>query len=441
VRKLWGCVVFSSISGYLGSAADVSLVALVAISSLLGLGFVWTQILHVRHLRAGLDREQALLSLPLPADRELPSVLVQIPTFNEGALVTRILGAVAALDWPRDKLHIQVLDDSTDESAELARLAVEDYRRRGHDVVLLHRHDRSGFKAGALKVGLARSNAPFVAMFDADYLPQPDFLRRCLPALVHNPDAAFVQARCGFLNSEDNWLTRAQRTVMNCHLTVEQATRSWAGQILPFNGTCGVWRRAAIDQAGGWQGDTLTEDLDLSYRTQLLGWRAFYLSSVVVPGELPQTFAAWRKQQLRWNTGFAQNAYKLLPVIWGGEASWRRRLESTLHLGSCFHGMLGLAQGIALWGALLLGTSTLLFVLSLVALQWLGTVMTYAGIVRLTNRFLAQGDSGTERRYPATVGTLMLMHNLSTMLSAWGVLRGIAGTRFEFVRTPKTGTR
>ena len=239
-------------------------------------------------------------------------------------------------------------DDSTDESAEIARTAVRDYQRRGHRVTLIQRAGRSGFKAGALKAGLACSSEPFVAVFDADYVPRPDFLRLCMLPLLADPDLAFVQARCDFLNGTENWITRAQQVILDSHFGVEQATRSWGGHVLPFNGTCGIWRRAAIEAAGGWHGDTLTEDLDLSYRAQLAGWRAIHLVSVAVAGELPATLSAWQKQQQRWNKGFAQTARKLLPVIWQGEFTWRRKIESTFHLGGCVYGIMSVAQ-VVLW--------------------------------------------------------------------------------------------
>ena len=225
---------------------------------------VW---LHLRHKRDGLQREQEILAVPLLADAALPAVIVQIATFNEGMLIWRVLAAVTAFDWPRDRLRVQVLDDSTDESAEIARTAVRDFQRRGHNVALVQRSRRSGFKAGALKAGLACSSEPFIAIFDADYVPRSDFLRLTMRPLLADPNLAFVQARCDFLNGPDNRVTRAQQVMLDSHFGVEQAARSWAGQFLPFNGTCGVWRRSAIDAAGGWHGDTF----DRGSRPQLSG--------------------------------------------------------------------------------------------------------------------------------------------------------------------------
>ena len=279
--------------GIVGRTTDITLVVFLLVQSALAFRVSQTVLLHLRYRRTGIEKERIALTQPLPAEDELPAVLIQIPTFNEGHLVRRALDAAVSLDLPRrERLQIQLLDDSTDASAEIARATVAAFRRRGHDVVLIQRSHRTGFKAGALTAGLACSNQPFVAVFDADYVPSSDFLRLCLRPLLGDPRLAFVQARCDFLNAGENRVTHAQQVILESHFAVEQPTRCWAGQILPFNGTCGIWRRAAIEAAGGWHGDTLTEDLDLSYRAQMKGWRALYLVSVAVPGELPNTLAS-----------------------------------------------------------------------------------------------------------------------------------------------------
>jgi len=296
-------------SGFLaivGRTADITLIVFILMQLALAFRVSQTVLLHLYHRSTGLERERIALARPLPAEDALPAVLVQIPTFNEGRLVRRVLDSVVSLDWPRDRLQIQLLDDSTDASAEIARATIAEFRFRGHDVTLIQRSHRAGFKAGALRAGLACSSQPFVAVFDADYVPSPDFLRRCLRPLLDDPHLAFVQARCDFLNARENRITHAQQVILESHFAVEQPARCWAGQFLPFNGTGGVWRRAAIEAAGGWHGDTLTEDLDLSYRAQMRGWRALYLVSVAVPGELPDSLASWGMQQCRWNKGFAQ---------------------------------------------------------------------------------------------------------------------------------------
>jgi cellulose synthase/poly-beta-1,6-N-acetylglucosamine synthase-like glycosyltransferase len=405
---------------------------------------VLTLLQHLRHRRAGMQSEREMLAVGLPDNDALPAVLVQIPTFNEGALVRRVLDAVTALDWPRNRLTIQVLDDSTDASAELARTAVAEYQARGHDVVLLQRTDRVGFKAGALKAGLAVTDQPYVAIFDADYVPAPDFLRRCLRPLLARPDLAFVQARCDFLNAAQNWVTRAQEVILDSHYAVEQPTRSWTGEFLPFNGTCGVWRRAAIEAAGGWHGDTLTEDLDLSYRAQLAGWRAVYLASIAVPGELPDTLAVWQRQQLRWNKGFAQTARKLLPgIILRRQLPWHDKMIAVLHLGGCTFGVL-LGITIAAW-VLDVGFGTISYpiVLPLAGLGLLQAVVGALGLAVVSRTLLR--SLGVRRATDGLLPVLRVvlktigMHAYAGAMTARGVLDGARGRGSSFLRTPKRG--
>jgi cellulose synthase/poly-beta-1,6-N-acetylglucosamine synthase-like glycosyltransferase len=431
----------SAYLGIIGRAADITLVGLLLIQLALAFRVSQTVLLHLYHRRTGLERERIALTRPLPADDELPAVLVQIPTFNEGRLVRRVLDAVVSLDWPRDRLQIQVLDDSTDASAEIARATVAEFALRGYNVSLLQREHRAGFKAGALRAGLACSRQPFVAVFDADYVPSPDFLRLCLRPLLDDPDLAFVQARCGFLNATENRVTHAQQVILESHFAVEQPTRCWAGHFLPFNGTGGVWRRAAIEAAGGWQGDTLTEDLDLSYRAQMRGWRALYLVSVAVPGELPESLASWGIQQCRWNKGYAQTTRKLLPSICGSRLPWRRKLDAALHLGGCAVGPLVLAT-VVLWGIdTLLGTISYSLVLPLVALSLLQGLTGAFAMALLSSDLLRRAEVGSQTRsFMRTCGLTcytILMHHYAAALTARSVIDGIRGRASAFVRTPK----
>ncbi len=267
-------------------------------------------------LLAGLRLTRPLQSprRPLLPDEALPPVLVQLPVRNEGALAVRVAAAAARLDWPR--LHIQVLDDGDEETHEALKQAILAAVPAGTSIAVLRRGERTGFKAGNLAFGLAQSDEPFIAMFDADFVPEPDFLRRTVPALIADTGLAFVQSRWGHANRETNWLTRAQGLLLDAHFAIEQEARNRAGLPLSFNGSGGVWRREAINHAGGWHGDTLTEDLDLSIRAALKGWRSCFLSDVVAYGELPETAAAWRAQQGRWTKGHAQCARKLLGTVW-----------------------------------------------------------------------------------------------------------------------------
>jgi cellulose synthase/poly-beta-1,6-N-acetylglucosamine synthase-like glycosyltransferase len=431
--------------GVIGRCADIVLVLALLLQFPLGFQLVRTLWQHLRLRRDGMRAEREMLALGLPREADLPAVLVQIPTYNEGELVRRVLEAVTALDWPRDRLAIQVLDDSIDDSAALARAVTAEYCERGHDVTLLQRADRAGFKAGALKIGLACTEQPYVAVFDADYVPAPDFLKKCLAPLLAQHDLAFVQARCDFLNAAQNWLTRAQEVILDSHFAAEQPTRSWSGEFLPFNGTCGVWRRAAIEAAGGWHGDTLTEDLDLSYRAQMAGWRALYLVSVAVPGELPDALAIWRRQQLRWNKGFAQTARKLLPrILSDSDLPWRDRSIATLHLGGCTFGVL-LAVSATAWVIDVgLGTITSPVVLPIAAVDLLQALIGALGLAVASRTLLR--SLGVRR---VTDGLLPLlsvvaktlgMHAYAGAMTARGVLDGVRGRHSSFLRTPKKGS-
>jgi cellulose synthase/poly-beta-1,6-N-acetylglucosamine synthase-like glycosyltransferase len=265
-------------------------------------------------------------------DEALPDVLVQLPVRNEGALAVRVAAAAARLNWPRGKLEIQVLDDGNAETHEELKRAVLAAVPDGVKISVLRRGERTGFKAGNLAFGLSHSEAPFVAVFDADFEPAPDFLYKTVPALVADPGLCFVQARWGHANRDRNWLTRTQGLLLDAHFAVEQDARFRSGLPMSFNGTAGVWRREAIEHAGGWTGDTLTEDLDLSIRCALRGWRGAFAADVVAPGELPETAAAWRAQQARWTKGHAQCARKLLPVVWASTLPIGLKAAMTLQM-------------------------------------------------------------------------------------------------------------
>ena len=265
-----------------GSAVLLELVLVCGLGALLLLSLHLALLTTLRLVLPPVRRAEAL-----PRDDLLPKVLVQLPLYNEGALVERALASIAALDWPQDRLVIQVLDDSNDGSLAESQRAVDRLRRRGGRVTLHHRACRDGFKAGALAAGLARCDAPFVAVFDADFMPTPDFLRRTLSLLLADSGLGHVQARWLHANRTHSRLTRAQARLLDGHFLVEQEVRQRLGLPIPFNGTCGVWRSAAIHGAGGWSGDTLTEDLDLSLRARFAGWRSAYLCDLGVPGEVP----------------------------------------------------------------------------------------------------------------------------------------------------------
>ena len=333
-------------------------VLLVALALLFALcsALAWHAITFVRLKRSGLAREAELLSHPLPPDTELPGVLIQVPTFNEGAVLHRIGEAIAGLDWPSDKLHVQILDDSTDDSAATAREAVAALRQRGLDAALLRRSKRTGFKAAALQAGLRLSNHDYVAVFDADFVPPRDFLRKCLRVLLADPKLAFVQARWDTINGQENALTRAQQRMVDVFFGVLQGARSWAGHFIIFCGTCALWRRSALDQLGGWQSDIFMEDMDLSCRTFLGGWRGRCLVTVAVPGELPASIASWQRQQYRWNGGLAQAMRKYLPLIWRSRLPLAQKLIASSCLGNSAFGVLLATSAVTGALGLLLGS-------------------------------------------------------------------------------------
>jgi cellulose synthase/poly-beta-1,6-N-acetylglucosamine synthase-like glycosyltransferase len=307
-------------------------------------------------------------------DAALPHVLVQLPVCNEGALAVRVAQAAAAMDWPHDRLTIQILDDGEGSGhaalVEGVRAVVPAHVR----LQILRRGNREGFKAGNLAFGLAHSDAPFVAVFDADFVPPPDFLRRTIPALLADSGLAFVQARWGHANRGANWLTRVQGLLLDSHFAVEQEARYRAGMPMSFNGSAGVWNRTAIEQGGGWRGDTLTEDLDLSMRCMLLGWRAAIVPDLVVPGELPQTAAAWRAQQARWTKGHAQVARKLLPTIWTSAIPLWKKAAMTLQMCQFAFYMLAFASGAISLTLMYMG------VVYLAGVAILGLVVTLLGL-------------------------------------------------------------
>lgn len=279
-----------------------------------------------------LRRRQGLAAAPTPPpSHEWPAVAVQLPIYNERFVVEQLIKAVAALDYPADRLTIQVLDDSTDDTAALARAQVAQYKARGLNIEHIQRPERSGYKAGALAYGLARANAEFVAIFDADFIPPSDFLRRTIPHFA-DPQIGMVQTRWGHLNAEFSLLARAQAMMLDGHFGIEQTVRSQTGLLLNFNGSAGVWRKICIEDAGGWRADTIAEDLDLSYRAQLRGWRLHYLPNVVAPAEIPTTLGAFKRQQFRWAKGSIQCLRKMgRPLLLSSKSGWQKG-QALIHL-------------------------------------------------------------------------------------------------------------
>ncbi len=375
---------------------------------------------------------------PEISEEALPRVLVQLPVCDEGALAMRVAAAAARLDWPRDRLEIQVLDDGRAENHAALAAAVARVMPAGINFSVLRRGERTGFKAGNLAFGLRRSDAPYVAVFDADFVPPPDFLKRTVPVLVADPGLAFVQVRWAHANRTRNWLTRAQGLLLDSHFAVEQEARYRAGLPMSFNGTAGVWTRAAIDHGGGWTGDTLTEDLDLSIRCAMKGWRSAMLSDFEVPGELPETAAAWRAQQARWTKGHAQVARKLLPEIWKSAMPLWKKAAVTLQI--CQFGFYMLAGTSAVISLTLMAMG----VVYMQTVAALGLAVTALGITAsVSYLYMGQAMLGREQA-PHLARSLLLAIIFPgglVLANTRATLEAFSNARMDFVRTPKAGAR
>ena len=400
--------------------------ACMALLAVYGLHRFFLVILYLRHRPSGPGAPRPLESYP--------RLTIQIPLYNEIYVAGRIIDAACALDYPGDRLEIQILDDSTDETRELCRRKVREHRDRGIQIRHLHRSSRQGFKAGALENGLRVATGEFVAIFDADFLPPPDFARRILP-WFSDPRVGMVQARWGHLNRGHSPLTRVQSIFLDGHFVIEQAARCRTGRFFNFNGTAGIWRRECIESAGGWQHDTLTEDLDLSYRAQMAGWRFLFLPEVVAPAELPVEMNAFKSQQHRWAKGSIQTGLKLLPAILkDGSLPARIKAEAAFHLTSNVAYVLMVAVSLLYYPVMrirermewhqLLALDFPIFLLGS------GSVLAF---YLLSQKELRSSWLSTLRDLPClmSVGVGLSVNNTLAVLEA------LSGKRTEFVRTPK----
>ncbi len=369
---------------------------------------------------------------PYNDSEEYPVVTVQLPLYNERFVVKRLLDAVARLDWPLERLEIQVLDDSDDDTVALVDERVIWWRQQGVAMIVVRRGARTGYKAGALANGLARAGGEFIAVFDADFIPQPGFLRDTMPWL-RNAAVGMVQTRWSFCNADYSWFTGVQSLLLGPHFSIEHRVRYQQGLFFNFNGTAGVWRRTAIDSAGGWQSDTVTEDLDLSYRAQLAGWRFVYREACQVPSELPVTMAALRSQQQRWAKGSIQTARKILPRLLAGEQPLAVKIEAVAHLLANVYWLLGMIVMLTLYPAITwrvgIGMHQVLRVDLPLFLATSGAIMGY---------FMLYTIRSGSRNYRHVLLLPALTVGLAPSISL-AVLTGLFSSGGTFERTPKFG--
>ncbi|MDR0516549.1 MAG: glycosyltransferase [Fibromonadaceae bacterium] len=371
---------------------------------------------------------------------DLPKVTTQLPIFNEGTCVERLIESVCAMEYPIHLHEIQVLDDSTDDCIDISRKKVEEMKLRGYNISLIHRTDRKDYKAGALKEGMEHCEGEFLSIFDADFVPEKKFLMHTIPYLVMDKKIGLVQGRWGHLNRGESGLTIAQSIGVDGHFVIEQSARSWGGLFMNFNGTAGVWRREAIESAGGWQGDTLTEDMDLSYRSQLVGWKMKFVFDVIVPAELPADINAFKSQQYRWAKGSIQTAIKILPTVFKSKVSPLVKFQSFMHTTHYSIHPLMLFTALSAFPILAFGHSAARNV-PMWMFSALFAVIALAAVAPSTLYFVAQKFSGS-------VGWKMRMAALPLLMSLGvgiavsntrAVLSAILGRKSSFIRTPKQG--
>ena len=363
-----------------------------------------------------------------------PVVTIQLPLYNEMYVAERLIDAVCAIDYPRDLFEIQVLDDSTDETRNIADLAVRRYAAQGIDIKYIHRTDRTGYKAGALEAGLKVARGEFVGIFDADFIPTPDFLTRLIPHF-RDPKVGMVQARWGHINADYSLLTRIQSMLLDAHFVLEHGGRNRAGHFFNFNGTAGIWRRAAIIDGGGWQHDTLTEDLDLSYRTQLRGWKFHFLPDVVVPAELPVEMNAFKSQQHRWAKGSIQTCRKLLPSILQSNQPFGVKAEAFFHLTANFNYVLMVLLSILMFPAMVIRYNMGWYEMLLIDVPlFFAATASVANFYVVCQREVYPDDWLSRLRYLPilmSIGIGLAINNTRAVFEA------MAGKQTEFARTPK----
>jgi len=383
----------------------------------------------------------------LPSNRamdmnnDIPFVTIQLPIFNERYVVKRLIDNIVKLQYPKDKLEIHVLDDSTDDTVDISRDKVNEYKAKGFNIELFTRTDRKGYKAGALKEATTKANGEFIAIFDADFMPKSDFLIRTIEHFK-NPKVGVVQTKWEHINQGYSLLTELQAFQLNVHFTIEQFGRKAGNLMLQFNGTGGVWRKECIEQSGGWEADTLTEDLDLSYRAQLKGWEIVFLEGVLAPAELPAEINGLKSQQYRWMKGGAETARKMLPTVWRSNLNLTQKIHATSHL---------LASSVFL-SVFIVGVFSvpLIFILNPLGIQNQIFPFFLSGLLSIVFVYYAANvqHTWTEESGPKKIVKFVLLFPIFLALSmglslhnSLAVIQGYIGKKTPFVRTPKFGIK
>lgn len=371
-----------------------------------------------------------------PSERfaELPRVTIQLPIFNEQFVVERLLDAVCRLNYPRERLDVQVLDDSTDETVAVASRLVERYAAQGFPISYHHRSNREGFKAGALAEGLKTAQGEFVAIFDADFVPPEDFLMRTIHHFT-NPAVGMVQTRWAHINRNYSFLTQVEAILLDGHFVLEHSGRARSGVFFNFNGTAGVWRRRAIEEAGGWQHDTLTEDTDLSYRAQLKGWRFVYLQDVECPAELPVEMTAFKTQQARWAKGLIQTSKKILPPVLKSKQRMHVKLEAWYHLTANLSYPLMIVLSVLLLPAMIIR-----FYQGWFQMMYIDLPLFVASTFSISSFYLVSQRELFPKSWPRAILYLPFLMALGiglTVTNTRAVLEALLGKQSAFARTPK----
>ncbi|MFZ9834903.1 MAG: glycosyltransferase [Holophagaceae bacterium] len=402
---------------------------ILTILSIYGTHRLWILYLYYKH--------KDEIPVPLGDASFLPKVTIQLAIFNEYNVIERLISAVAQLDYPKDKLEIQVLDDSTDHTRDLVDSIVARYRQLGFDIHSLHRIDRRGYKAGALEEGLKVVKGEFIAMFDADFVPNPNFLKYAIP-YFKDPKIAFIQGCWTHLNRSSSLLTQVQGILLDGHFVFEHTVRHRSNAFFNFSGTAGMWRVSAIEDAGGWQHDTITEDADLSYRAQLKGWRGVYLKDLLVPAELPTDVNAFKSQQHRWAKGNAQVIRKLMGTIWKSKASIHTKIECWFHLTANCNYLLVVILSILMIPAMVLRAGTPIHVLLMTDGPFFALNALSIGLYFGLSQKELSDNVGWKSRLKYIPGLMSLGVGLAFNQSK-AVLEGFFTEDTEFTRTPKMG--